>query len=133
MLSLKWKIFIYMIPNIVTSVHASTIDSIYADLGGLVVWYLKKWPGFNSQSGLILPPVNCFQSIINFSIFNKQSCIFALVNFLTEYQIRKYVQLCRIYKFCNFFPSFSLFYAVKCLLVVALALKQLNYIHKKGS
>ena len=50
--------------SILISVHANSIDSIYADLGGLVVWYLKRWPGFNSQPGLILSAVNSFQLII---------------------------------------------------------------------
>ena len=35
--------------NIVMSVHSNCIDSIYADLGGLVVWYLKWWPELDFQ------------------------------------------------------------------------------------
>ena len=51
------------------SVHANFIDSIYAYLGGLVVWYLKRWPGFDSQPGLVLSTVNSFQLMINFFCF----------------------------------------------------------------
>ena len=46
--------------------------------------------------------------INNFSIFNKQSYILALIHFLTEYQIRKYVQLCCI-SFATFFQFFHSF------------------------
>ena len=31
-----------------------------ADIGGLVVWYLKRWPGFDSPPGLMLSVVNSF-------------------------------------------------------------------------
>ena len=35
-------------------VHWNCIDSIYRNHGGLVVWYLKRWPGFDSQPRSIL-------------------------------------------------------------------------------
>ena len=64
------------------------------DLDGLLVWYLKRGHGFNSQPRLVLSTVNSFQLMI-FKIFNQSSIyIFAPINFLTENQIRKYVQLC---------------------------------------
>ena len=40
------------------------IDSIYADLVGLVVWYLKRWHGFSPQPELVLSTVNPFQLMI---------------------------------------------------------------------
>ena len=38
-------------------------------LGGQVVWYLKRWPGFHSQPELVLLTVNAFQLIIPFFNF----------------------------------------------------------------
>ena len=40
--------------SILISVHSNCTDSIYADLGGLAVWCLRRWPGFNSQPGLVV-------------------------------------------------------------------------------
>ena len=97
------------------SVHSNCIDSIYTDLCGLVVWYLKRLPGLNSKSGLVLSTVNSFQLMIQFCNFWSNIYIFAIY-FLTEYQIREYVQLCyiRIYFFkmqsATFLPIFSFFY-----------------------
>ena len=54
---------IYDIRNLVF-VHWNFIDSIYRNLGGLVVWYLKTWPGFDSQPGSILSTVNYLQLMI---------------------------------------------------------------------
>ena len=45
------------------------IGSIYRNLGGLVVWYLKRWPGFDSQPGTMLPTVNYLQLMIYFKKF----------------------------------------------------------------
>ena len=75
----------------------------------------------NTVCSKLLPMNNLF-----FQYLIKHSYIFALMNFLTEYQITKYVQLCCI-SFATFFEFFHFFfYAVKCLLTVALALKQLT-------
>ena len=84
----QWKVFI-----------VNCIDSIYADhLGGIVIWYLKRWPGFDSQPELVLFIVNSFQLIIKFFNFCSKNLyvLYLLLNFHTEYQIRKYVQLCWI-------------------------------------
>ena len=59
---------IYDISNLVF-VHWNFIDSIYRNLGGLVVWYLKRWPGFDSQPGSILSTVNYLQLMIYFKKF----------------------------------------------------------------
>ena len=56
---------IYDISNLIF-VHWNCIDSIYRNLGGLVVWYLKRWPGFDSQPGSILSTVNYLQLMIYF-------------------------------------------------------------------
>ena len=45
---------IYHISNLIF-LHWNCIGSIYRNLGGLVVWYLKRWPGFDSQPGSLLP------------------------------------------------------------------------------
>ena len=47
-------------------VHWNCIDSICGNLGGLVVWYPKRWPGFDSQPGSILSTVNYLQLMIYF-------------------------------------------------------------------
>ena len=96
MLSFNWKWYSIFRSErfsyntgILISVHANCIYTIYAELGGLVVWYLKRRPGFNSQPGLVLSAVNSF--------LIKHVHIFALINVCIEYQIRKYhAQLCRI-------------------------------------
>ena len=93
---------IYDISNL-TFVHWNCIDSICRNLGGLVVWYPKRWPGFDSQPGSILPTVN-------------QTWIFAIY-FLVEYHIRKCFQLCCIKmefvktNSSTFPPTFCIFYA----------------------
>ena len=56
---------IYDISNLIF-VHWNCIDSICRNRGGLVVWYLKRWPGFDSQPGLILSAVNYLQLMIHF-------------------------------------------------------------------
>ena len=81
----------------------------------------------NTACSKLLPIYNLiFQYLI------KHSYIFALINILKEYQIRKYVQL-RCKSFATFSQFFLFFYAVKCLLIVALALRQLRTLSiKKG-
>ena len=59
------------------------LSSIYTYLGFLVVWYLKRWPGFDSQPGLVLSTVNSFQSKILFFSFYSNIYIFA-IHFLIE-------------------------------------------------
>ena len=58
-----WKVFIYDDLSILISVP-KCIDSIYAGLDGLVVWYLESWSGFSPQPGLVLPTVNSIQLMI---------------------------------------------------------------------
>ena len=55
--------YIYNVSSLI-SVHWNCIDSIYADPNGLVVWYLKREPGFDSQLEIVLSTVNFFQLII---------------------------------------------------------------------
>ena len=59
------------------------LSSIYTYLGCLVVWYLKRWSGFDSQPGLVLSTVNSFQSKIPLFNFYSSIYIFA-INFLKE-------------------------------------------------
>ena len=83
-------IYIYIYDmNILISVYANCIESIYSDLGGLVAWYLKRWSEFDSQLGLVLSTVNSFQLMIKFFKFESGIYIYDNINFITEYQIRK--------------------------------------------
>ena len=60
------KVFhVYDISNLIF-LHSNCIDSIYRNPGGLVVWYLKRWPGFDSQPVSILSTVNYLQLMICF-------------------------------------------------------------------
>ena len=75
------------------------IGSIYRNLGGLVVWYLERWPGFDSQPGSILSTLNYLQ-----------------VNYLHRFSCRMLDQktfsailhqnIIRQNKFFNFSPNF---------------------------
>ena len=58
----------------------------------------------NTVCSKLLPMNNLF-----FQYLIKHSYIFALMNFLTEYQITKYVQLCCI-SFATFFEFFHFFF-----------------------
>ena len=57
------QLHIYGISNLIF-VHWNCIDSIYRNIGGLVVWCLKRWPVFDSQPRSILSTVNYLQLII---------------------------------------------------------------------
>ena len=50
---------VYDISNLIF-LHSNCIDSIYRNPGGLVVWYLKRWPGFDSQPVSMLSTVASF-------------------------------------------------------------------------
>ena len=63
--SLVVQLHIYDISNLIF-VHWNCIDCIYRNLGGLVVWYLKRWPGFDFQPGSILSTVNYLKLMIYF-------------------------------------------------------------------
>ena len=87
---------IYDISNLIF-VHWNCIDSIYRNLSGLVVWYLKRWPvGFPARINTIyikLLPINdLFLKIL------KKTLILD-IDFLAEYRIRKFFQLCCIWPF----------------------------------
>ena len=83
-----------------TSVQSNCIEHIYEDLVGLVLSKEVTWVRFPTR-------ISAFYSI--FSIFSINIYICA-INFLPEYQIRKYVQLCcinsAIFSFFFFFFSF---------------------------
>ena len=92
--------------SILISVHANCIDNIYADLSwwssGMIpekVTWVQFPARINTVCSKILPINNLiFQYLI------KHSYISAVRNFLTEYQIMKYVQLChRSFATSNFF------------------------------
>ena len=59
------RLHIYDISNLIF-VHWNCIDSTYKNLGGLVVWYLKRWSEFDSQQVSILSTVNYLQLMIYF-------------------------------------------------------------------
>ena len=90
--------------------HGNCIDIIYADLGGLVVWYVKRLPGFNSQPVLVLSTVNSFQlMILVFQFLTKHLHIYS---YKFSYRISDQ-EICSVmlYNFCSFSPIFSFFYA----------------------
>ena len=90
------------------SVHSSCIDSMYVDIGGLVVWYLKRWPGFDFEPELVLSIVNSYQLII-YGVF-----LFLLKYLYIRYKFSYGMSVQEIfsailYKFCNVSPIFSIF------------------------
>ena len=88
------RLHIYDISNLVF-VHWNCIDSIYKNLGGQVVWYLKTWPGFDSQPGSILSTVNYLQLVIYF--LKKSLSIIDICHRLScRISDKKFLQLCCI-------------------------------------
>ena len=84
------------------------------NLGSLVVWYLKRWPGFDSQPGSILSMVNYlqlmvyFKKFLNIGICHRFSCRISGQNIFSAMLLHQNI-VCQN-KFFNLSPNFLYYF-----------------------